>query len=164
MFRKGTQTPPNRLYHQADGQRFRISRSMPEASFRPGLVSHSPHPEFWRDGTCEEADCPSYLRGWVTTLNMDPSQGDDEVAMNQLRYRYIKEQSGREFTENVDEFTISLTFPPGQPCFSTHRVPIERDPMFIISSGRSRRAVDYDEFFDRFNETTYLLEKRRESG
>ena len=164
MLRKSSQTPPARLYPQADGVRYRINRSKIMASARPGVVSHVPHPEFWRMATCEEIQCPSYQNGWVTTLNMTPDQSPEELELNRVRYRYIKEQSGRDFYEDVDGFKIHLRFSAGQTCFGNHQIPIERSPNFLIMKARQSNLVEFDEFQDRFNETSYQLNQRRKAG
>ena len=137
----------NRAFPQADGLVYRISRSRPIPSAIRGQVSHVRDPNFWRKATCEEVGCISFLKGWVTTLDMSPDQESHEIQMNQTRYKYIKDKSGREFTESIDEFVMSLRFNPGQTCFSAHHTPIQIDPTFIIMGKGTRSIVDYDEFF-----------------
>lgn len=84
--------------------------------------------QFWRQGTCEEYGCPHWRDGWVTRVPADSPQA-----------RYVRQKSGRQFTEAVAPGgVVEFRFPSGQTCFAagTHRVPIEREPLLVVRGGR----------------------------
>ncbi|NIV28257.1 MAG: hypothetical protein GWN58_01725, partial [Anaerolineae bacterium] len=62
-------------------------------------------------------------------------------------------------------------FAPGQNHYPKiardhrHLMPVERDPVFLHTNPWGGfRQLDYDEYFDKFNETTYQLGKRFKEG
>lgn len=125
---------------------------------------------FWRDATCAETGCPHYLYGWTTTLNMTPSNGtpQDNHRLSQMQARayYIRSQSNRAFTELADGYTFTYRFEAGQKCFKPHRLPVERDPLFACKSGLQGhwQQMEFTQFFDSFNETSYGLNRRIHDG
>lgn len=163
MYRKSSQRI-QRPYAQADGQQFHITRSRPVQGSRG--VAHIPDPAFWRKAACKEVNCTHWERGWQTTLDLTPNQPAGELGLNRARYNYIRDKSGRSFREEWVGSTVTFLFPAGQTCFREHRVPLARDPRFLHlpGPGRETRQVDYDEFFDRFNETSHILEQRAQGG
>lgn len=167
-YRKSTQTR-HRSYPQADNQRFQVNRSRLVKRSDGRGYAFAPHRAYWREASCEEAGCPHFLNGWQMELNLDPLQSADELKAMQDRLAYIANHSERSYTEAWDGSTVRLYFTPGQRCFkssqSPHTIPVERDPQFLIArSGRGQRQVDYDEFFDEFNEINHLLDMRQRTG
>jgi hypothetical protein len=80
----------------------------------------------WRPATCAEVDCAHHARGWATTVI---AGSDDEALIR---------RAGRAFTtERVEGGFLRFTFHAGQPCFAVHRhrVPLERDPLFVVRGG-----------------------------
>lgn len=105
-------------------------------------------------------ECPHYNFGWVTVV--DPS-----TPLGERQAHYIRKQSGRSFKEKRDSVAgalIRFIFEPGQKCFQTHQRPVDRDPRFLnLVPGAEAHVMDYDQFFDTFNETTIQrTQKRRE--
>lgn len=146
-------TSSRRSYPQADNRQFRITRG-----YGP---HHIPLPAYWEEVSCESVGCLNFIQGWVTRIPAPSTTVDlRERQRHQVLYNYIRNDSGRSFEEKWEDGLIKFLFPPGQQCFSTHRRPVERDPIFLVG----KKSVDFDEFFYEFNETTDLLERRRRNG
>jgi hypothetical protein len=71
-------------------------------------------------------DCKAYQNGWATTVF---AGSDDEALIRSLNYRFVE-------TKEADGM-IRFTFYAEQPCFaaSRHRVPIEREPLYVVRGG-----------------------------
>lgn len=114
----------------------------------------SPLRTHFRPATCEEIDCPHYLKGWRSAYDAR----DQTSRGGAFRIWYVREQSGRRFVElgsgrweiqtTVDGAQIRklilgdgpltvFEFAPGQMCFeaATHRITLERDPIFVVQPG-----------------------------
>lgn len=126
----------------------RITPNAPVAAFKTYSVK-APISTHFRPATCEEVDCAAFLNGWKTVL------AETQTDMIALIYK-----SGRSFTMKQDGPMRVYRFEPGTKCFqaSTHRVPLERDPLFIVRDGDWRgnptgrrrvhqRAADWVEDF-----------------
>ena len=83
---------------------------------------------FWRAATCDEVDCVRKRNGWRTVLDLGTTDG---VTMA----RWISEKSGRSWTHERAGNVITFTFQAGQNCFERHRLPIEREPLYIVRPG-----------------------------
>lgn len=85
-----------------------------------------------RPGTCEEAECPQYARGWRMKLDLATELG-------QRQAYYIKHDSGRSYrvVEQRDGL-VTLEFAAGQPCFAEHRVRLERPEIYRVKGGDHR--------------------------
>lgn len=107
----------------------------------------------FRAALCEEIECAEHMNGWVSAF--DESDPDQVAQAN-----YVRNFSGRHFTEHrgmrvpsvdgaghkiVLDAAGPLTvfqFPAGQMCFRAddHRVPLEREPLYVVSDGDWRRS------------------------
>lgn len=105
---------------------FRIEPQLPVGAVQT-YSAVAPLATHWRDATCEEVDCESHQYGWVTRVPAGSELADE---VRSLRGRY-------HFVETREEGTAVFTFPPGQSCFrsSTHKVPLERDPLYLVRMG-----------------------------
>lgn len=83
-----------------------------------------------RAGSCAEAECLAYQNGWI-------SRFDEADAMGRMRAEYVRHESGRRYTETRDAVGITVfQFEAGQTCFAGgHRVPLERDSLYIVRGG-----------------------------
>lgn len=93
-----------------------------------------PRESHTRPATCEDVECEAYRAGWVSTI-------DERTELGQRQAHYIRTLSGRGFLEEAtaDGLTRFL-FRPGQPCFTQHRVAIEREPVYLaLSTHRTAR-------------------------
>ena len=109
---------------------FRLEPMMPAAAYK-SYSMRRPLATHFRAATCEEADCPDYLNGWVTIV---PEGSDNAALVRSLKGRW-------HFTEERREGGLAaFTFPPGQQCFkaSTHRVPVGRPSIFLVTGGDHR--------------------------
>lgn len=89
----------------------------------------SPLATHFRPGTCEEADCRAYARGWVSPIDERTEQGQ--------RWAYrIRKVEGRKYTEHKDAGGMTVfTFEAGQRCFITHQIPLQRPELFVVRDG-----------------------------
>lgn len=106
---------------------FRVEPALPVQATKTYSVQ-APPATHWRDATCAEVDCQSYLHGWKTLVNVSTDLGQRQVV-------YIRHESGRRFTEHLEGTAMVFTFEPGQRCFAGHRAPLERDPLFLVRMG-----------------------------
>lgn len=92
-----------------------------------GLIA--PSSTHFRDATCDEVNCPNLERGWQTFV-------DESTDLGQRQAHAIRSLLGRHFTEEpgVAGGTV-FTFPPGQQCFEQHKVPLEREPLYVVRGG-----------------------------
>jgi len=104
---------------------FRLEPAMPVTGYKTYAIS-SPISTHFRDGTCEEADCPNWRHGWrIRAELLTPQQ------LHDIR------NSGRHCTvTQVSEGETWLVFEAGQPCFaSPHKVPLGRPELFVVRGG-----------------------------
>ena len=143
---------------QTDQQQFVLNRSIPVIT-ADGKISHQRRPGWWKPATCEEDKCPHWEFGWYTVI--DPS-----TSFGQAQATYIRKSSGRRFREEADPTPglLRFIFEPGQKCFRTHQVPVERDPRFLNVKDHQERQLDYDEWFDTFNEVSAKVAQARKEG
>lgn len=107
---------------------FRLEPQLPTNAYKTYQIS-APKSTHYRAGTCEEAECQAYARGWITRV-------DEVTDIGAQQAYYIRKQSGRKFTEDRSPVGLTtFTFPVGQKCFSEHQVPLERDPFYIVRGG-----------------------------
>lgn len=81
----------------------------------------------WRAATCAEVGCQAHANGWVTIL--------PRTDLERIR---LVEQSGRRYVRtDLDGGLVEFRFEAGQSCFevSTHRIRVDRDPMFLRQGG-----------------------------
>jgi hypothetical protein len=149
-------------------QPFRLPPQMPATSYKTYQIL-APAETHWRDGTCAEAECEAYLRGWQTAV-------DESNDLGQKQAHYIRKQSGRSFTETrmgggrTDGATV-FTFEAGQRCFrAPHRVPVGRPEIFVVRDGdwrwgaNARRHSSAQNWVDEFGEHQERLADRLAQG
>lgn len=92
-----------------------------------GLIA--PQSTHFRDATCEEVNCPNLIHGWQTFV-------DEATDLGQRQAYAIRSLLRMNYTEapGVAGGTV-FTFPPGQQCFEQHRVPLEREPLYVVRDG-----------------------------
>lgn len=108
---------------------------------RPGGLAYktyeilAPLPTHFRAATCQEIECAGYVNGWRTTVLPGTPEHAQVLA---LKGRYS-------FTGPVrnEDGTDTFTFPAGQQCFrrSQHRVPLEREPLYVVRDERAAAPV-----------------------
>ena len=106
------------------------------------------------NASCKIVDCPQFLNGWVT-----------RVIIGSPQEQYVKRDKSRKWTAvKVDDATMEYYYEAGQNCFGTHRMKLEKAPYFNINglAGKDPRSltIDFDEWTDRFNESSYRSTRR----
>jgi len=115
-------------------QIFRIPPKLPVKAVRTYALQQ-PLATHWRVATCAEVDCPRYLDGWRTPLDLSTQDGQNAAA-------WIR-QSGLRFTEEITgPQQIVFVFPAGQLCPRStpghpkrHRAPLSRPPRLLVRDG-----------------------------
>lgn len=86
----------------------------------------------FRKATCAEVECPNRERGWKTIIDLSTKLGQQQA-------NYIRLHSGRHFSSyKKDGDLIVFEFPAGQNCFTSHRIDLEREPIFRKKGGDFR--------------------------
>jgi hypothetical protein len=88
----------------------------------------SPLSTHFRPGTCDEAGCLAQRNGWRTRV-------DESTDIGARQAHYIRNQSGRKFTEDREAGLTVFTFEAGQRCFTAHKVPLERPELYVVRGG-----------------------------
>ena len=110
---------------------FRIEPKMPAHAYKTYAIS-SPITSHTRPARCEEVNCPNYINGWRTVVATQTDLGVQQA-------KYIEDQSGRHYTKEMAPlFQTIYTFPAGQQCFAQHRVPLHREPLYVVRDGDHR--------------------------
>lgn len=164
---RGEAWPRQRWRPELDGQTYRVNRGRFSHVDRRGNRFYTPSDSegrliksHWQIVFCQRSGDPCFDEGFSVTLNCSPEIRKDELVLNQRRYKLIRDDPARHHSEIWDGSTVTLHFPAGQKCYG-HTQPVMRDPNFIHIKGPGNgHQVDYDQFFDTMNETTYQLERR----
>jgi hypothetical protein len=85
----------------------------------------------FRPATCAEVECAASAQGWVTKIDVGTELG-------QRQANYIRLKSGRNYAATEAGTLVTFHFPPGQECFTPHRVSLERDQIFRVKGGDFR--------------------------
>lgn len=139
----------------------------------PNLPAHSyttyqflrPMATHMRDATCQEVDCEAYANGWKTTV-------DTNTELGRKQANYIRMQSGRRFTATDNGGMVTFEFFAEQKCFRQHKVPLERDPIFLERggdfrgnpTGYRRQFKNIEDWGDKFKETTEKINRILDRG
>jgi hypothetical protein len=119
----------------------------------------------YRRASCAEVECRNYTRGWVMGYDLTDPQAAAAA-------RWIRDHSGRTFSAKLTPGKVVLTFPAGQTCFRKHRVPLQREPFYVVRNGDFRgnpkreRVVhkSADTFVDQWENDLDRLNTVRERG
>lgn len=92
----------------------------------------SPLKSHWRRATCEEIDCPAMKAGFVTTIDFST-----ELGQRQLYYLTKEDKDRHPIIQRTGKYQVKLVYRPGTPCMerASHRVPLEREPYFLVCGG-----------------------------
>lgn len=111
----------------------------------------------FRPAGCEEVGCAAFTNGWKTRV-LPGTPEHAQVLSLAGRYRFTG-------PERQDDGLDVFTFPAGQQCFrrSQHRVPLEREPIYLERNGAARqfRAEDW---IDNFANHQQAIADRRQQG
>lgn len=127
----------------------------------------APAATHFRPATCAEVDCPHYLHGWHSPI-------DERTELGQRQAHYIRNQSGRRYTEDrhqVPGLTL-FTFEAGQTCFQQHQMRLDRPEIFLVRdgdwrgnpTGQTRRHAGPDDWVDDFANHQQKLADQLEKG
>ena len=106
----------------------RITPAMDAANYKTYQIA-APLSTHFRPASCVEVDCPDHLNGWRVRKALISEHAMADI--NTARYAFIEvDFDGEPF----------LVFEAGQPCFraSEHRVPLEREPLYLVRGGDFR--------------------------
>lgn len=138
----------------------------------------SPRATHTRPGTCEEAGCGNLAFGWVTVVDESTDLGQRQAAyirkecrpesaplspamLGVRRYTEYRHEMPVEVSRRLPGHAedsepwalgpglVAFVFPPGQTCFTQHRVDLLRPENFMKRRGTSAYRVDEPHRFDR---------------
>lgn len=143
---------------------FRVHPQLGPQGYKTYQIS-APRLTHTRAATCAEVDCAGWAHGFRSTVDTSTALGVRQAA-------YIEAKSGRTYTRAQTGTLITYTFPAGQQCFTAHRVPLERAPVYLVRDGDyrgnpygtrpvARRAEDW---VDDFATHQQQLADRRQRG
>lgn len=99
-----------------------------------------------RPASCAEVNCKYYREGWQMSVLPGTPLGDRQV--------HLIKQSGRRYTmpDRVAGGALLFQFEPGQNCYGTHTVAIERPAFYLVRQGSGptvhhKRPADWVEDF-----------------
>lgn len=107
---------------------FRLDPKMPAHAYTTYALVR-PRATHYRPAGCQEVECAAHRNGWVTRIDTSSPLGARQA-------NYIRLKSGRHFSsKEIGAGMVHFTFPPGQQCFASHRVPLQREPIFLKRGG-----------------------------
>jgi hypothetical protein len=158
----------------------RIEPALPVTAMKTYGIKVPLTERYFRPATCAEADCSYYLHGWESPIDESTEQGQEQAW-------YIRNRSGRRFTEDRDQkpgLTV-FKFEAGQQCFADkrrgaianmdpgrhHAVRVGRPELFIVRggdwrghTGESRQHANADDWVDDFANHQLRLADQIEKG
>jgi len=140
----------------------RIQPAGPAQAYRTFQVL-APFSTHFRPATCAEIDCPAYLNGWNTVI-------DESADLGKTQAHYIRNQSGRRYTEVREAALTTFTFEAGQECFREHQARMDRPEIYLVKDGdwrmsqNPRRHANADDWLDDFSNHQDQLKTRMERG
>lgn len=109
----------------------RVESRMPVTAMQTFQVT-APISTHTRKATCEEVECEQYARGWKMRIDLNTELGQKQAW-------YIKYHSGRSFKKvGAQDGLVDLEFAANQPCFTEHRVRIDRPEIYRVKGGDYR--------------------------
>jgi hypothetical protein len=120
---------------------FRLRPQLPVTAVKSYRLS-APLPTHFGRVTCEQAGCPQYEQGWWSHCDLSTDLGARQ-------YHYIRNESGRRFTEQRSDpegcppelAGRGLTwfwFEAGQKCFAAHTERNDREARGLVRDGDHR--------------------------
>lgn len=120
----------SRIWYAEHAGATRFAPSLPPGAMLTYNISQ-PNETHFREASCVEVDCFHSKAGWRTVVDTDTVLGARQA-------NYIRLQSGRRYTFEQNGSLVTFSFPGGQECFATHRVPLERPATFRRAPGDFR--------------------------
>lgn len=110
----------------------RITPALPATEMKTYAV-HTPLNTHWRKATCAEVNCPHYTLGWKTIIDESTDQG-------KMQAYYVRNNSGRKYTEQREANMTTFVFEAGQTCFGAdkHRTLLDKQEIFVVHDGDHR--------------------------
>lgn len=114
------------------GEPFRIEPRMPAGMLKTYEIS-APKSTHFRDATCAEVDCEYQREGWQSVI-------DESTELGRAQAHYIRNKSGRRFTEDRNHApgVTVFRFEAGQTCFNQHEKRLDRPELYIVRGGDHR--------------------------
>jgi hypothetical protein len=88
----------------------------------------------WVRVSCAEFECKVSAQGWITEV-------DENTDLGKRQANYIRNHAGRHFQWSRENGLTQFVFPPGEQCFTEHRVHAERQDIFLVRGGDWRGQV-----------------------
>jgi len=118
----------------------RLTPGLPAEQMKT-YVALTPQATHFRPATCEEAGCPHHANGWKTVVDEATPLGSQQAAyirsecLDDARINRPDWGGRRRYRETREGDLTVFTFEAGQECFVQHRVPLEREAVFLVRGG-----------------------------
>jgi hypothetical protein len=110
----------------------------------------------WVKTACEDVGCENWRYGWETHV-------DEATALGQAQAVYIRQHSGRTFTEFRTAAGITVfRFASGQRCFAEHRTRPAQ--LLVHDGGQVREHVSFTDLAEDYTEHVGHLAEQAEKG
>lgn len=110
---------------------FRITPNMRPQDYMTYRIL-SPRQTHFGPATCEDVECDAYAKGWSSLI-------DEATELGQKQAHYIRNHSGRGFTESRTPAGLTeFIFRPGQSCFRQHVYRNELPAIYRVEGGDFR--------------------------
>lgn len=106
---------------------FRADPVLPAAAMKTYQLI-APLSTHFRAAACAEVECAGWREGWRTVVDVATDLGKRQA-------KYIRDKAGRAYRFTKAGTLVTFVFPAGQRCFTEHRVPLEREPLYIAKEG-----------------------------
>lgn len=142
-----------------------------ESRLAPGLLKtyeiKAPKSTHFRPATCAEFGCEYMREGWQSVI-------DESTELGRAQAHYIRNKSGRRFTEDRNQapgMTV-FRFEAGQSCFGEHQLRLDKPELYVVRggdwrgnpTGNSRQHANADDWVDDFANHQDQLKQQIEKG
>lgn len=111
----------------------RITPALPVGQVKTYSIA-KPAETHTRPASCAEVGCALQEGGWKTTV-------DEATELGARQAFYIRRSAGRRYLESKDGPLTVFTFPPGEECFTAHRIDLDRPEVYSRRGGDWRATV-----------------------
>ncbi len=104
---------------------------------------------------CEDVECEGWRCGWESHI-------DEATPLGQAQAAYIRQHSGRTFTELRSGALTVFRFTPGQRCFAEHRTRPAR--LLVRQGAMVREHATFDDIAEDYTEHAGRLAEQLRRG
>jgi len=119
----------------------RLEPALPNQAMKTYGIAAT-QPGHWRTVSCAQTDCAVSASGWRTSV-------DEATPLGLRQAAYIRHRAGRAFQELREGTLTVFVFPPGEECFTEHRIRGDRPALYLVRGGDWRGIIGQPTIYDR---------------